>query len=133
VSFLLDTHVWIWSQELPERLGSTTRNAILDPGASLYVSTVSSLEIARLVSLGAVSLAGDLAGWVSDTLQSLKCGTIEMSHTIAISAYSLPGGFHKDPADRILVATARLLHLVLVTADDRILQYDHVKSLDARC
>jgi PIN domain nuclease of toxin-antitoxin system len=132
LSFLLDTHVWIWSQELPERLGPTTRKALLDADSSLYVSTASSLEIARLVSVGTVCVSGSLNAWVSDTLQSLRCETIEISHAIALAAYSLAGEFHKDPADRILVATARLLHLVLLTADDRILRYPHVKTLDAR-
>jgi PIN domain nuclease of toxin-antitoxin system len=132
LSFLLDTHVWLWSQELPERLGPKTQKTLLDPTSALYVSTVSSLEIARLVSVGAVCVSGSLNSWVSDTLQSLHCGSIDISHAIALGAYSLPGDFHKDPADRILIATARLLHLVLITADERILAYNDVKSLDAR-
>ena len=132
MSFLLDTHVWVWSQELPDRLGPKTREALLTAGSVLYVSSISSLEIARLVSMGAVCVSGPLAAWVSDTLQSLRCGTVEISHPITLMAYSLPGELHKDPADRILISTARSLDLVLVTADERILHYGHVKSLDAR-
>ena len=51
-----------------------------------------------------------------------------ISHEIAAEAYSLPGSFHKDPADRILTATARLAHLTLVTAADRLLRYSHVRD-----
>ena len=51
---------------------------------------------------------------------------------MAWEAYNLPGKFHKDPADRILVATARLHNFTLLTADDLILRYAHVKSISAR-
>lgn len=132
MSFLLDTHVWIWSQELPERLGPKTRKALTDSRNALYVSTISTLEIARLTAIGTLELSESLSDWVTATLRSLNCGAIEISHTIAVSAYSLSGDFHKDPADRILVATARLHRLVLISADERILAYPHVKSHDAR-
>lgn len=132
MSVLLDTHVWIWSQEAPERLGAEARGLLTDLEVALYVSTVSTLEIARLVATGAIELAGSLDSWVSATLHSLNAGTVELSHSIAAEAYALPPDFHKDPADRILTATARLEHLTLLTADERILGYPHVETLDAR-
>jgi PIN domain nuclease of toxin-antitoxin system len=132
VSLLLDTHVWIWSQEEPEKLGVRTTGLLTDRRKALYVSTVSTLEIARLASNGTIKLSGSLSSWISDTLKALECGTIEMSHEIAMEAYSLPGTFHNDPADRILVATARLFEFTLVTMDERILGYPRVKSQDAR-
>jgi hypothetical protein len=89
-------------------------------------------EIARMILVGTVALSEPLTSWVSETLRALECGTMEISHQIAIEAYSLPGNFHKDPADRILVATARIYDLTLVTMDERILQYSHVTSQDAR-
>lgn len=132
MSILLDTHVWIWTQEAPEKLGPQTVALLSDRQNSLYVSTVSTLEIARLLTAGIISLGEPLASWISDTLRALECGTMEVSHQVAIEAYSLPGSFHKDPADRLLVATARIHDLILVTMDERILQYAHVKSQDAR-
>ncbi len=63
---------------------------------------------------------------------SFLCSTLEVSHEIAAAAYSLPSGLHKDPADRILVATARLHDLTLLTADERILDYGDIRTLDAR-
>ena len=129
---LLDTHVWIWSQEAVDRLGTETTRALVDPETSLFVSTVSTLEIARLAALGTIELSGDLGSWVEETLASLLCSTIEISHEIAAGAHSLPAGLHKDPADRILVATARLHDLRLLTSDDRLLDYGGVQTLDAR-
>jgi PIN domain nuclease of toxin-antitoxin system len=132
VRLLLDTHVWIWTQEEVSRLGNETTRALVDPETSLNVSTVSTLEIARLVALGTIELSGTLDLWVEETLDSLQCSTLEISHEIAAAAYSLPSGLHKDPADHILVATARLHDLTLLTADERILDYDGVQRLDAR-
>ncbi len=132
MSLLLDTHVWIWSQETPEELGDSTRQLLLDPEQALYVSPVSTLEIARLDAKGTINLTGSLLEWVSETLQALRGITVRISHEIAAEAYALPGPFHRDPADRILAATARLDHLTLVTADDRLLKYPHVRTQDAR-
>jgi len=132
VSLLLDTHVWIWSQEAPEKLGSRTIGLLTNRQNALYVSTISTLEIARLVMDETIALSEPLHSWISETLRALECGTMEISHEIANEAYSLPGSFHKDPADRILVATARIYELILVTMDERILKYSRVKSQDAR-
>ena len=132
MNLLLDTHVWIWSQECPERLGERTRRRILDPTRSLNVCTVSTLEIARLIASGALALDGRLTQWVERSIELLQAHTIEVSHAIAIAAYALPADFHKDPADRILVATARTCGLELLTADERILDYPHAHAFDAR-
>jgi PIN domain nuclease of toxin-antitoxin system len=132
MSFLLDTHVWVWSQNEPSRLGKDTRERLLDSERKLYVSTISTLEIARLIAAGKIVSRTGLSDWVSVALESLLAETIELSHDIAVGAYALPGEFHRDPADRILVSTARLCRLTIVTADERILSYPHVPSLDAR-
>ena len=61
----------------------------------------------------------------------LRALPLDLTHEIAWEAYNLPGRFHNDPADRILVATARLMKLTLVTADNLILRYPHVKTMSA--
>ena len=132
MKILLDTHVWIWSQESPELLGPTARSTVADENSALFVSPVSSLEISRLAWGGHLTLAGRLQTWVSESLNALLADTVPLTHEIAITAYDLPGEFHRDPADRMLVATARVLDLTLMTADERILAYPHVLSLDAR-
>ncbi len=129
---LLDTHVWIWSQESPELLGPTARSAVAAEDNALFISPVSSLEIARLAWGGRLTLAGRLQTWVSESLSALLADTIPLTHEIAITAYDLPGEFHRDPADRMLVATAMVHDLTLMTADERILAYSHVLSLNAR-
>ena len=119
MSYLLDTHVWIWTQEQPETIGAKTRALLETTSDDLCVSAVSSLEIARLVSGRLLELQGNLDRWVRTAIDSIE-------------AYKLPGRFHKDPADRMLVATARIHGLTLVTADERILSSRAVRTLDAR-
>jgi PIN domain nuclease of toxin-antitoxin system len=130
--YLLDTHVWIWSQSEPDKIGKATIEYIQDPEVKLFVSTISTLEIARLVSAGAIELKGSLDAWVRKTLDALRCETIEVTHEIAIGAYSLPGEFHKDLADRLIAATAKASGLTIITADQRLLSYRYVKTIDAR-
>lgn len=131
MSLLLDTHVLLWSQLEPARLGKRATRALVDPAESLTVATISSLEIARLVWGERLQLDMEVEHWLGAALGQLGATTLELSHEIAVEAYRLPGGFHPDPADRILVATARIHGLTLVTADRRILEYSHVGSLDA--
>lgn len=90
------------------------------------------MEIARLVAGGAISLAMPLATWVAHSLSELGATTLPVSHEIAMEAYALPGPFHRDPADRILVAAARIHQLVLLTADERLLHYPDVHTMDVR-
>ncbi len=132
MTLLLDTHVWIWSQEQPEKLGRQTAQALLDSEHTNTVCTISTLEIARLVAVGTISLAIPLSTWITHSLNSLDATTLPVTHEIAAEAYALPSTFHKDPADRILVAAARLHELILLTADKRILQYPHVRTMDAQ-
>ena len=132
MSFLLDTHVWIWTQEQPDSIGSDSRVLLETTTHELCVSAVSSLEIARLVACGLLELRGSLDRWVRSAVDSIEARSIDVDHRVAIEAYKLPGRFHKDPADRLLVATARLHDLTLVTADERILAYRSVRTLDAR-
>ena len=113
-------------------MGTQTVDIVTDMSFPLYVSTISTLEIARLVKTGVIELTGSLKNWITKAVDALACSTVEISHAIAMEAYDLPGRFHKDPADRILVATARLLKLSILTADERILRYRHVHSVDAR-
>ena len=100
--------------------------------AWILVSAISTLEIARLTSGGAITLAGRLQTWTAETHSALLAETAPLTHEIAIAAYDLPGEFHPDPADRMLVATAMVGDMSLMTADHRILAYPHVLSIYAR-
>ena len=129
---LLDTHVWVWTQEQPERLGPRTRRLLVSGEHENSVCPISTLEISRLVAAGDIRLAMPLADWIVQSMAGLSAQTVPVSHEVAIEAYTLPGTFHRDPADRLLVAAARRNGLTLVTADDRILAYPHVRTHDAR-
>jgi len=132
VKLLLDTHVWIWSQDAPDRLGAHAKRLLLGAEHENHVSTISTLEVARLVATGAISMSIPLREWVERALQAIQARTIQLSHEIALQAYALPEPFHKDPADRLLVAAARCHELTLLTADERILAYRGARSRDAR-
>jgi len=97
-----------------------------------HVSTISTLEVARLLAAGHIRLSMPLRDWVAQSLAALAAETVPVTHEMAVEAYALPDAFHRDPADRLLVAAARLEGWTLLTADDRILKYREVRSLDAR-
>lgn len=132
MKLLLDTHVWIWCQEDTDRIGLQTKRLLLGTEHENYVSSISTLELARLVAAGTINMSIALREWVESAIRSIQAKTVDVSHEIAMEAYALPEPFHKDPADRLLVATARCKDLTLLTADDRILTYRGVRSRDAR-
>lgn len=132
MNLLLDTHVWLWSQEEPRRLGRLTKSLMLSPRNRNYICALSTLEVARLVQTGTVSLSIQLRSWIEGSLAELHANTIPVTNEIALEAYSLPGTFHADPVDRVLAGAARLLDFTLVTADERILNYTGVKTQNAR-
>ena len=101
---------------------------------SAYVPAVVALEIAQKCSRGRFQLLADASAraWYERTLQRFPWREIPISASIALAAYELPEPFHKDPADRLIVATARLLDCPVVTVDERILAYErygHVQTL----
>lgn len=132
MKLLLDTHVWIWSQEQPELLPRRTREAIDDRLNGCAISVISELEMARLTQRKQIELDRGLEEWIDQSIAVLGAHEIEISRSIAIEAYRLPGEFHNDPADRILAATARIYGMTLVSADRRLLRYRHVNSMSAQ-
>ena len=132
MNLLLDTHVLVWAESSEARLGPRTRALLLDPANTLLVSPVTALELSRLIALSRLALRKSLQDWFSTARRNLGFLDAPLSASAAIDTYQLPPGFHKDPADRMLVATARELGCPLLTADDLILAYPHVQSLDAR-
>jgi len=132
VNLLLDTHVWFWAVENPSSLGRHCRAALESPEHALHVATVSVLEFGQLESARRILFRGTLESWVRRGTAALGLQTIDLSTDVALLSYALPGEFHKDPADRVLVATAVHHGFTLITADARILAYPKVLTLDAR-
>lgn len=122
---LLDTHVWVWLMLGDDRLGSRSRRMLerAVPDGLLRVSVISVWEVAMLEAKGRLTLATDCESWVREALSAPGIGMADLTPSVAISSTRLPGSFHGDPADRILVATARELGAVLLTADATILDY----------
>ena len=132
VIVLLDTHVWIWAFEGSQRLGASSREILQHAKTERWISAVSTLEIARLIDGGDLQLNCSLADWFNQSTNDLLLKSHDITHEIAMKSYQLPGTFHRDPADRQIVATAIVHECTLLTADERILNYTGVTSLDAR-
>jgi PIN domain nuclease of toxin-antitoxin system len=132
MNLLLDTHVLVWAESQEHRLGPRAQAMLLDPANTLLASPVSALELSRLIALSRLTLRKPLRDWFEAARRHLALQDAPFTASAAIESYQLPPGFHKDPADRMLVATARELGCTLLTADDLILGYPHVQTLDAR-
>lgn len=128
---LLDTHVWVWWLAQPEQLSKAARQAIrrsLGAGG-VGISSISVWELALLVQRKRLQLSIDLAEWVAETERIRGVTFHPLNNSIALQSVHLPGSFHPDPADRILVATARQLGATMITGDVKIQEYRHVKTL----
>ncbi len=122
---LLDTHVLIWLLAGSPRLGDQAR-AVIRQAADiheLYVSAITPWEIAMLVSKGRLVLEQDVGEWIETALEQPGIRLMPLLPEIAVASTRLPGMIHGDPADRILVATARHLSALLVSADGLLLTY----------
>ncbi len=120
---LLDTHVLIWWLNDRSRLSPGQRGVIdaATPEAPLHVSEISLWEVAMLHGLGRIRLALPLREWLDKAVAPPLVRRQGISPAIATDVAALPESFHRDPADRILVATARVLGATLLTSDRRIL------------
>ncbi|MFP3544906.1 type II toxin-antitoxin system VapC family toxin [Rhizobium sp. SIMBA_035] len=129
---LLDTHILVWAMNDDARLGARSREA-LDKSAKsgrVLVSAITPWEIAMLVQKGRLTLSSDVAQWIDEALALPAIELAPILPQIAIDSTRLPGEFHADPADRIIVATARFHRIPLVTADQAILEYGELGHVD---
>lgn len=121
----LDTHIWIWLMEgtadLKPRLRKRMEACARD--GELLVSAISPWEVGMLEAKGRVTFDQDCAAWVRDALSAPGIRLVPLDPDIAVASTRLPGDFHGDPADRIIVATARAFACELVTADAGIALY----------
>ncbi|MDE0104774.1 MAG: type II toxin-antitoxin system VapC family toxin [Bryobacterales bacterium] len=120
---LLDTHVLIWWLNGSDRLSPAQREIIgqANAEAPLLVSDISLWEVATLHSLGRIHVTTPLRTWLEKAVAPPLVRRHGISPAIAAELATLPDSFHRDPADRILVATARVLGATLLTRDRRII------------
>jgi PIN domain nuclease of toxin-antitoxin system len=132
-ALLLDTHIWLNYQGFTRALRRSTEQAI-DAAAernAVYVSVISIWEIAMLVRDGRLELSTNIDRWSEMALSKPGIALLPFSPQIAIESVNLPEPMHKDPSDRILVASARVERLTLVTSDKKII--DFAKATGMSC
>lgn len=129
---LLDTHVWVWWVHGDTSLAAPLR-ALLDGSeeSGIAVSAISCWEVAKLVERGRLTLPCPVTDWLGQALGYPGVRLVELSPRICVESTQLPGAFHRDPADQIIVATARVLDVPLDTMDRKNLTYPHVKLAPA--
>ena len=127
---MLDTHIWIWWVHEENRLTTKQRDVIkANETNRIGVSAISCWEIAKLFEYRRLDLPCPLKEWLDKALEYPGIRLLNLTPEIAIESTQLPGMFHKDPADQIIVATARIFNCPLVTSASNILKYPHVVSI----
>jgi PIN domain nuclease of toxin-antitoxin system len=130
---VLDTHAWVFfveGQPLRPKAVSEINQARQE--GNLAISAMSCWEVSLLVRKGRLTLSPDIGVWLDRALSIPGMSVAPLTEKVAIDAANLPGAFHDDPADRFIVATARVFGATLVTRDHAILRYagqGHVKAL----
>ena len=127
---VLDTHIWYWWVHTPERLTQPQIEALDSHSTDVIgVNAISCWEIAKRVQYGRMRLSRTVDRWLTLALRFPGVRLLPLTPEIAVASTQLPGTFHKDPADQIIVATARIHNCPLVTSDGKILNYPHVQTI----
>ncbi len=127
---VLDTHIWLWwVHGAPELTPQQNQWLQQYESQGLGVSAISCWEVAKLVEYKRLTLSCAVNEWIKQALAYPGIKLLPLSPEIAIESTQLPGMFHKDPADQIIVATARVNNCQLLTADTKTLSYAHVQLL----
>jgi PIN domain nuclease of toxin-antitoxin system len=127
---LLDTHIWVWWAGRTARLTKSLAQIITtNVQGGLGVSVISCWEVAKLVEVGRLELGLPVAEWIEAALALPNSHLFPLTPEIAVASSQLSGEFHRDPADQIIVATARVHNIPLLTVDRRIVAYEYVQIL----
>lgn len=130
MTYVLDTHVWVWWHMVPGRLSRRIHRRIAGAAqdGTLVLSAISPWEFCKLVEKGRLGIEGTAEAWMASALRMPGLQLAPLTPKIAYESTVLPAPFHNDPADQIIVATARERGATVLTADKRIRGYDHVLS-----
>jgi PIN domain nuclease of toxin-antitoxin system len=127
---IIDTHIWVWwvsdSSDLLKAHKLLLEESEQD---GIGVSVISCWEVAKLVEGGRLRLSEPIGDWIAAALAYPGVQLLPLTPRIAVESTQLPGTFHRDPADQMIVATARVHDSPLLTVDGRILAYDAVKHV----
>jgi len=126
---LLDTHIWWWAISEPEHLSEEYLQILNnESNTTKAVASISIWEFAMMTTKGRIDLTIDPKEWFYHAIHEVGTKIIPLSVDIALDSCNLQGNFHKDPADRIIVATAIKHNALLITKDKKILNYPHVNT-----
>jgi PIN domain nuclease of toxin-antitoxin system len=125
---LLDTHIWYWLVTDVGRIGKRAIRELTNSGNELWLSPISTWELLTLNAKGRVRLSGDPEFWLARAIRGMQ--EAPLTHEIAAAAVQIP--MHRDPADRFLAATAQILDMTLVTADEKLLGLGTIQTLANR-
>jgi PIN domain nuclease of toxin-antitoxin system len=129
LKLLLDTHIWLWGMREPNRLGPRTLSELRDTATNeIWLSPISTWEALLLHTKGKIHLSVDLVEWLAESTAGIR--EAPLTHEIAFVAQQL--NLHQDPADRFIAATAQVLDLTLLTADERLLGLANIKTMANR-
>ena len=126
---LLDTHIFVFWVNQSNQLRQQTLERIDHEPDGIGLSAISLWEIAKLVQVGRLQLSMPVEDWLEQALAYPKVMVVPLSPSIVVESTRLPQPFHKDPADELIVASARVLGCVLLTYDGKILDYPHVNAV----
>jgi len=126
---VLDTHIWVWWVHGDSQLPEAHAKLIEDNEAGeIGISTISLWEVAKLVELGRLILPVAIEVWFREALAYPGVTLLNLTPDVVIESTQLPDQFHRDPADQIIVATARVFESDLLTMDKRVREYSHVNT-----
>jgi PIN domain nuclease of toxin-antitoxin system len=131
MKLLLDTHIWLWSLVDGKRLSSRVIGELGDSGNELWLSPISIWELVTLCQKGRITLDQDVDAWIAHKLSAVPLREAPVTYEVAreTGRLRLP---QRDPADRFLLATAKVFELTLVTADEHLLKARDVAVLTNR-
>lgn len=132
MNLLLDTHIWIWNHLAPEKISSEVNRVLGASENELWLSPVSVWELILLVEKKRIEIEKDLHNWVQQSKQELALQEAPFSWEVA-DELRFTMLRQRDPADRFLVATARVYDLTLVTADEHLINVPGLSVLHNRC
>jgi PIN domain nuclease of toxin-antitoxin system len=128
---LLDTHIWLWSLVERPRLSARVIHELGHPDNELWLSPISLWELVQLSQKKRLTLDQEVDSWIADKLNAVPLREAPVTYEVARETGRLRLS-HRDPADRFLVATAKVFELTLVTGDERLLNVREVSLLANR-
>lgn len=125
---LLDTHAWIWWASDPDRLSKNAME-VIDGAGRLFVAAISCWEFAMLVEKGRITIDRNPVDWIERAFEEFSIELLPLTPVVAVRSAQLGRGFHGDPADRQIVATALVHSASLVTRDEKMRDSELVDTI----